>query len=33
VTKAGLGAGTVTSTPAGINCGATCGAQYDAGTV
>jgi Divergent InlB B-repeat domain len=25
-------AGTVTSTPAGINCGATCSASYPAGT-
>jgi Divergent InlB B-repeat domain len=32
VTKAGLGAGTVLSTPAGIDCGATCTATYDAGT-
>ena len=33
VTKAGTGAGTVTSTPAGIACGTTCAASYDAGTV
>jgi hypothetical protein len=32
VNKAGLGAGSVTSTPTGINCGATCAALYDAGT-
>ena len=32
VNKAGLGAGTVTSAPAGINCGATCASNYDAGT-
>jgi hypothetical protein len=32
VNKAGLGSGSVTSTPTGINCGATCAAQYDAGT-
>ena len=28
VTKAGTGAGTVTSSPAGINCGTTCSATY-----
>ncbi len=35
VTKAGTGsaAGTVTSTPAGINCGATCSSKFAAGTV
>ncbi|HWU87283.1 MAG TPA: hypothetical protein VN253_08410, partial [Kofleriaceae bacterium] len=33
VTKAGLGAGTVMSAPAGIDCGATCTAAYDAGTL
>jgi hypothetical protein len=32
VSKTGAGAGTVSSTPAGINCGATCTAAYDAGT-
>src|SRR5262249_16379749 len=32
VTKQGTGSGTVTSTPAGINCGATCSNQFDAGT-
>jgi alpha-tubulin suppressor-like RCC1 family protein len=33
VTPQGTGAGTVTSTPAGIDCGATCSAAYDSGTV
>jgi hypothetical protein len=33
VTKAGTGDGTVTSDPAGIDCGATCGANYPSGTV
>jgi len=33
VSKAGAGNGTVTSTPAGISCGATCSANYDGGTV
>ena len=33
VTKAGNGAGTVTSSPAGINCGATCSASLVQGTV
>src|SRR5437867_1595386 len=33
VTKAGNGSGTVTSSPPGINCGATCSASYDSGTV
>ena len=33
VTAAGTGAGTVTSAPAGIDCGATCTANYDFGTV
>jgi len=33
VGKAGLGSGTVTSSPAGINCGPTCSASYDSGTV
>ena len=32
VTKAGNGAGTVTSNPAGINCGSTCSASYASGT-
>ncbi len=32
-TRAGTGSGTVTSSPAGINCGATCSAMYDFGTV
>ena len=32
VTKAGTGAGTVRSTPAGINCGATCSASFASGT-
>ena len=32
VTKSGPGAGTVTSTPAGIDCGATCSAVFDFGT-
>jgi len=32
VSKAGSGAGTVTSTPAGINCGGTCSATYPSGT-
>jgi hypothetical protein len=33
VVPAGSGSGTVTSNPAGINCGATCSASYDSGTV
>src|SRR2546428_97530 len=33
VNKAGIGNGTVTSSPAGIDCGATCSAAYDSGTV
>jgi hypothetical protein len=33
VNKSGTGTGTVTSSPAGINCGATCTANFDAGTV
>jgi hypothetical protein len=33
VDRAGTGSGTVTSSPAGINCGATCSASYDSGTV
>ncbi len=32
VTKAGTGSGTVTSSPAGINCGGTCTASYVSGT-
>jgi hypothetical protein len=32
VVKAGAGSGTVTSSPAGINCGGTCSAEYDVGT-
>jgi len=32
VTKAGTGSGTVTSSPAGVNCGATCSANYATGT-
>jgi hypothetical protein len=33
VTKAGTGTGTVTSSPAGINCGSTCSQSYSNGTV
>ena len=33
VSKAGTGAGTVTSIPAGINCGSDCKESYDAGTL
>jgi beta-glucosidase len=33
VTKAGAGAGTVTSTPAGIDCGTACSASYASGTM
>jgi hypothetical protein len=33
VKKTGSGAGTVTSTPAGISCGATCSAEYESGKV
>ncbi len=33
VSKAGTGAGTVTSTPAGLDCGRTCAASYDSGTL
>jgi hypothetical protein len=29
----GLGSGTVTSSPGGINCGSTCSAVYNLGTV
>lgn len=32
VTKGGTGSGTVTSSPAGINCGSTCSANYSSGT-
>jgi uncharacterized protein (DUF2141 family) len=32
VTKTGTGSGTVTSNPAGINCGADCSEEYDEGT-
>jgi len=32
IAKAGTGSGTVTSSPAGINCGATCSASYSNGT-
>jgi hypothetical protein len=32
VTKNGSGSGTVASSPAGVNCGGTCGAAYDYGT-
>ena len=32
VSKTGTGAGTVISTPSGINCGATCSANYSSGT-
>jgi hypothetical protein len=32
VTKDGTGSGTVTSSPAGINCGSTCSANFDQGT-
>jgi hypothetical protein len=32
VSRSGNGGGTVVSTPAGINCGATCSATYDPGT-
>ncbi len=33
VDRTGIGSGTVTSSPAGINCGATCSASYTSGTV
>ncbi len=33
VNKTGTGSGTVTSSPAGINCGSTCRAQFTQGTV
>jgi len=32
VTKAGSGSGTVTSSPAGVDCGSTCSAEYNGGT-
>src|SRR5206468_10020626 len=32
VFRQGLGSGTVASSPAGIDCGATCSATYDSGT-
>ncbi|TAK09640.1 MAG: HYR domain-containing protein [Candidatus Manganitrophaceae bacterium] len=32
ITQSGTGSGTVTSSPAGINCGATCSASFAAGT-
>ena len=32
VSKGGTGSGTVTSSPAGINCGSTCSATYNSGT-
>jgi hypothetical protein len=32
LSKAGTGSGTVTSSPAGINCGATCSSNYNSGT-
>jgi alpha-tubulin suppressor-like RCC1 family protein len=33
VIKAGVGSGTVTSSPDGINCGSTCSTSFDSGTV
>ncbi len=33
VTKSGTGSGKVTSSPAGVNCGSTCEAEYDNGTL
>jgi hypothetical protein len=33
VSKAGTGSGTVTSSPAGINCGSTCSAEFEEGEV
>jgi hypothetical protein len=33
VSENGSGSGTVTSSPAGLNCGSTCAARFDAGTV
>src|SRR5204863_406842 len=32
VSKTGAGSGTVTSSPAGISCGATCSAEFEEGT-
>jgi hypothetical protein len=32
VTRAGTGSGTVTSSPAGVDCGSACSAEYDSGT-
>ncbi|MBK7001990.1 MAG: DUF1566 domain-containing protein [Rhodoferax sp.] len=32
VTKSGTGSGTITSAPAGINCGTTCSASFNSGT-
>jgi prepilin-type N-terminal cleavage/methylation domain-containing protein len=32
ISKSGTGSGTVTSSPAGINCGATCSYNFDSGT-
>ena len=32
LTKSGAGAGTVTSAPAGIDCGSVCAYDFDAGT-
>jgi hypothetical protein len=33
VSKAGIGSGSVTSSPSGINCGSTCSASYDSDTM
>src|SRR4029077_3552256 len=33
ISRQGLGSGTVTSSPAGIDCGTACTATYDSGTV
>jgi hypothetical protein len=33
LTKSGTGTGTITSSPSGINCGGTCSASYDSGTM
>ena len=33
VNKAGIGSGTVTSSPQGINCGSACSSPYDSGSV
>src|SRR5262249_30848016 len=32
ITKSGAGSGTVTSSPGGVSCGATCAGDFDAGT-